>query len=112
MPQTTQFDTSINLLCLVHLMLELCFQYFSYNLHNMFPLFLYEAKSDNVTQLNSIYYDQLIRRFFDVAKYFLDSFKNIQVSFVRINSNKFLGNISLAVSIVIDFLCKFMVMKI
>ena len=68
MPQTTQFDTSINLLCLVHLMLELCFQYFSYNLHNMFPLFLYEAKSDNVTQLNSIYYDQLIRRFFDVAK--------------------------------------------
>ena len=68
MPQTTQFDTSINLLCLVHLMLELCFQCFSYNLHNMFPLFLYEAKSDNVTQSNSIYYDQLIRRFFDVAK--------------------------------------------
>ena len=39
--QTAQFDKSINLFCLVFMNLSFHLQYFSYNWHNMFLLFLY-----------------------------------------------------------------------
>ena len=59
-------------------------------------------------------------RLFDVSKYFIDSYKNIKVFFVRINSNKlttkfffycflpfyFVAIISVSVSISINFYCK------
>ena len=39
--QVTQFDKSINPFLLVFLRLDNCFQYFLYNWHNRFPMFLY-----------------------------------------------------------------------
>ena len=39
--QVTQFDKSINPFLLVFLRLDNCLQYFLYNWHNRFPMFLY-----------------------------------------------------------------------
>ena len=65
-------------------------------------------------------FSQLIRRLFDMSKYLANSFKNIKVFFERINSNKFTTkilfccflsfyfkvNISVTLTIVINFYCK------
>ena len=104
-------------------------------------MFLYEVKLDNVTYNQEYLFNNIFdsflysnpknlieilfvrvffTRLFDVSKYFIDSYKNIKVFFVRINSNKlttkfffycflpfyFVANISVSVSISINFYCK------
>ena len=52
-PQTAQFDTGINLFCLVFVRLEFLFWvFFFYIWHNKLALFLYEAKPSNLFYSN------------------------------------------------------------
>ena len=65
-------------------------------LHNMFYSIWFNVLSDlssNPNNLNFIYqciFSQLIRRLFDVSKYFIYVFKNIKTSIVRINSSQYI----------------------
>ena len=88
----------------------------------------FNSNFNNFIGISSLrfYFSQLIRGLFDVPEYLNDSFKNMKIFFVRINSKKlatkfllycflffyFIVNISVTKSIFINFYCKFIVMKI
>ena len=95
---------------------------------NTFPLFSYQAKSNDFTNNIAIFFQQfflfwfyriiwfklyllgffsqLIRRFFDVPKYFIDSFNNIKVFIVRVKlTNTFLFYWFLSFYFTVKFFC-------
>ena len=133
MPLTVQFDKSINLFCLFLLTFKFLFSiYFlqlvqdasiityneQYFLTIKFIAFGFIIISDLSSFSNNLVEILLVRVFLVdclMSKYLIDSFKNIKVSFVRVNSSKlkflfyfflplyFVVNISVTVSIFIDF---------
>ena len=56
LPQTTQFDKSINLFCLVLLTIEFWLAILFFTIDATFPLFLCEVKSDNFNHNHSIFF--------------------------------------------------------
>ena len=78
-----QFDTSINLFCLVFLTLEFLFALCFSQLAQYISIVFAGSKIKQILSLKfylSHFFSQFIRRLFDVSKYFIDSFKKYYLS--------------------------------